>query len=255
MAETIDQDAVSVCLAAYEMGGYGDKLLDEALVALNAQTLSPYEIIIGDHSNDDSIEKVVARHAKISNLPLTYVKHFRGRGSQGYNLNRIARMASGDILMYLFQDDHLISREALAKVANGLKKSNAKWGKLSVVHTEDGASFYRYLRPELQPDLYIGKNTLSNQSGLFVRKKFELDFDENLRWYIDCEMFLRLFLTYSYPLIIEEPTISIRGHPTSLVRHPPSEEVLKQELEYYQKKILREYPNYLEWRRNFEKVK
>jgi glycosyltransferase involved in cell wall biosynthesis len=240
--------SVSICLATYEMGGYGARLFTECLEKIQAQTYQPIEILVGDHSNDDEVERAAKKWATSSSLPITYIRHFRGRGSSSYNLNRLARLASGDLIVYLFQDDHFIENRAIELAAATIFNSNAKWGKMALVHTSDGVEFGRYLRPKITPELLNGVNTLSNQSGLFILRGMKLDFDETLNWYVDCDIFLRLFLTYGYPCIIEQPCIAIRSHPVAVTNNPPVKQVLDNELSVFQQKILKEFPTYKEWK-------
>jgi len=232
----------SICMAAYEMSTYGDVFLEENFSHLERQTFKDFEVVLGDHSRDGRILEVCDRWAE--RLNLTYIKNYRGRGSSAANLNRTMKMVSGDIVVFLFQDDYLINPDALAILDQTIAGREFSWGKLSVACTRDGHEFYSSLVPVFDKRLIEGHNTMSNQSGLVVAREKLVEFDEKLFSLIDCEYFARLYLMYGEPLIVPEICLSIRIHPAAVVLIPRSAEDFGREVSYVREKLSRNFANF-----------
>ncbi|WP_417214478.1 glycosyltransferase family 2 protein [Bizionia sp.] len=92
---------VSICIPTYNGAAY----LQEALESVNKQTYSPLEIIVSDDSSLDQTLAIIDQYKENTNIPVFVFKHVPdGIGS---NWNNTIKMASGDYIKFLFQDDLL----------------------------------------------------------------------------------------------------------------------------------------------------
>jgi len=233
----------SICMASYEMGDYGYKLLDECFGLLLEQTNQDFEIILSDHSDNDKIYQVCMSWS--DKLNINYIRNFYGKGNSAPNLNRSMSMARGEIILLLFQDDYLINKKTLELIDKKTKNKKFRWGKLGFVHTDGNQVFYNPLSPKFDlGSLLRGINTMGNQSGIFMSKDAVLEFDENIFMMLDCDYCIRLFLEFGPPLIIPESCVSIRMHPVMASRNMPENFKLNDELLYLYEKYKCEYANF-----------
>lgn len=187
---------ISICIPSYEMNGKGPKYLNQLLQTIEKQNYSNFEVIVSDHSQDDSIEQVTK---KFTTLNLKYLKNNQGRGSSSANVNNAINNSQGDFIKVMFQDDFFVNRSALKIISERLKEH--QWGLCGCVHTrEDEGEFYYNKVPVWQDDIKKGVNTVGGPSVSFFRKT-DLRFDERLLWYMDTDFYYSLYLKYGMPFI------------------------------------------------------
>jgi len=233
----------SICMASYEMGDYGYRLLDECFGLLLEQTNQDFEIILSDHSDNDKIYQVCMSWS--NKLNINYIRNFYGKGSSAPNLNRSMSMAKGEIILLLFQDDYLINKKTLELIDKKTKNKKFRWGKVGFTHTDENQIFYNPLAPKFEfNSLLRGINTMGNQSGIFIAKDAALEFDENIFMMLDCDYCIRLFLEFGPPLIISESCVSVRMHSVMASRNMPETFKLNDELSYLYKKYRLNYANF-----------
>lgn len=97
---------VSILIPAYR-----PRFLKEAIESVFRQTYSNFEVIIGDDSADDTIENMVNPYLeKYHNI-----KYFRNGGDIVRNYHNLIRLASGELINYLHDDD-LFHHEKIEKM-------------------------------------------------------------------------------------------------------------------------------------------
>ena len=212
----------SIAIPAYGYDGKGVEFLEHNLSILGQQTFKDFEVIISDHSIDNTILKVFEKYLNNSTLNITYIKNEKGRGIISPNLNNAMKYCTGEWIKILFQDDFLYNKNALHIQHNILKDNDKiKWLITTFIHSNDGVNFYRLYHPKLSDNIWTGNNTLGNPSNLTIKNKDLIFFDERLNWLVDCEYYYRLFLKHGEPTIINEITVVNRTHGKGLTDTTP----------------------------------
>lgn len=220
---------ISVVLPCYEMHGFGARFLEHALLTIQQQTHPAIEVVIGDQSNDRSIEELCGRWSH--RLDLRRISTIASRGSPSANLNAAMEAATGDVVKILFQDDLLADRRALERVAAAFHAVPEKhWLVCGFEHSADGLIGYRPFVPVMQPRLSYGVNTFGPPSTLSIRRTRYQPFDPKLAWMMDVEAYSRMMAQLGEPLI--EPYIAVTNREWSRqnTHELPSQRKLVEEL-------------------------
>lgn len=94
-------NAVSVVIPTYN----GAAFIGRALESVFAQTLSPREVIVVDDRSTDETEGVVKSLVRTAPVPLSFVRLPKNSGGPARPLNHGVRLASGEAVAVLEQDD------------------------------------------------------------------------------------------------------------------------------------------------------
>ena len=163
---------------------------------------------------------------EFDDLNISYIKNTYKRGSSSANINTALKIAKGDIIKVMFQDDFFITNDALNTICG---KNFPQWGVCGCVHSkEDESIFYNRLVPFWQDNIKKGINTVGGPSCLFFRKN-ELLFDEDLLWFMDTDFYYRMYKKYGIPDIIEEPLYCSRESANSVSNTLITDELIKKE--------------------------
>lgn len=210
----------SIAIPAYGYDGKGVEFLEHNLSILAKQIFNDFEIIISDHSIDNTIKDVYDKWS--DKLNIKYYSYDKGRGFISPNLNNAMKHCSGKWIKILFQDDFLYDDKSLLHQYDILEDNkNIKWLISTFYHSNDGFTFYGLYNPKLSDNIWNGNNTLGNPSNLTIKNGDLIYFDENLNWLVDCEYYYRLFLKYGKPTIISEITVVNRTHGNGLTDKTP----------------------------------
>jgi glycosyltransferase involved in cell wall biosynthesis len=205
----MENPLISICIPGYEMNSKGSLFLNQLLQTIQKQTYKEFEIIISDHSENNSLFDTVNL---FKNLNIVIFKNGHMRGSSSANINSAIKRASGDIIKIMFQDDFFVSVKALEKIIT--LPYDKHWGVCGCVHAKGNVeNFYNRLVPYWQDGIKRGVNTLGGPSSIFLRKT-DVVFDERLLWFMDTDYYYRLFQKYGEPFIIAEPLICSREDDT-----------------------------------------
>jgi len=190
----------SICIPCYEMKGLGATYLKWSFDVLKIQTFTDFEVVISDHSKDETIEKLCNDYGKY--FSINYFKNPNKRGNSSANVNFAIKNAKGKWLKILFQDDYLINEHSLMEHYDILKNESNKWFACGTEHTENGIDLIRSHVPSYHSKIYLGVNTIGAPSNITYpnHEKPEL-FDEKLIWLMDCEFYRRLELRYGFPIL------------------------------------------------------
>jgi hypothetical protein len=196
----------SVAIPTYGYNGKGSDFLNFSLSKLSSQTFKDFEVVISDHSTDNNILKICNIWKDKINI-----KHYfndRGKGIISPNINESMKKCNGEWIKILFQDDFLYDEFSLEKQYNFIKNHNKTvWLFSKFYHSNDGVNFYRLYQPKWNNTVWGGNNTLGCPSGLTIRNKDILFFDENLNWLMDCDYYHSMYLKYGEPDILDEITV------------------------------------------------
>lgn len=191
------------------MGGYGAKYLSESLNRLASQDFQDFEVIVSDQSKDDAVQAVCA---EIQGITVHHVWFRDGPKQASANTNNAMRHAKGEILKILFQDDLINSPDALQKTYDAFLGNDRAWLVCGSAVTRDGQTVERPMVPRLHPQIQFGKNTISSPSVLAFRASAKLEFDEDLIWLMDVDIYKRFAMKYGAPCVLPETLILNRLH-------------------------------------------
>ncbi len=228
---------ISICIPCYEMGGMGKAYLGRLFNSIQDQDYERCEIIVSDHSSDDVLQELCEEWRKL--LRIRYVKNERGRGNASININEAIRLAEGDVIKPMHQDDFFYSPECLRAINNILLANpNYMWGGCGFIHTNDDESdFFKPQVPVYQDDIVLAKNTFGAPSVFFYRNTSPPElFDEKLIWINDCELAYRFYAAYGSPLILSDLLVAVRIWEARVTERLLTPKLQKQELRHTQNK-------------------
>lgn len=190
---------LSIALPVYSMGNKGLEFLDYNFRQLKAQTYHDFDVIISDNSNDETIKAYVSG---IKDLNIKYVKN-EGAKTLASNMNNAIENCDSDIIQIMCQDDYFYNKYSLQKIVDNFDK-NKGWMCSMYMHTKDRLGLFKQQIPAWNPQIYLN-NTIGTPSCLsFLNDGNILLLDENLKWFVDCEYYYRLFQKYGEPKILKE---------------------------------------------------
>lgn len=206
---------VSIAIPAYEYDGSGAVYLDDLLRTIEIQSFKDVEVVVSDHSNDNSIKE---KCDEFSNLNIVYYKHNEMRGNSPANLNKAISLCSGEIVKLMFQDDFFYDDEALEKIYYNLSGDlNKSWLLCGTNHTQDhGHNFFWDLYPRFNDNLLDGVNTISSPSVVAFKRNVDVKFDESIIYLMDVDFYYNMRKNYGDPIYYDDVLVTNRIHPESI---------------------------------------
>ena len=222
----------SIVSPVYEMKGKGVEALEYSFQQLSFQIFRDFDVVIGDHSVNNDIEKLCEKWSE--HLDIKYFRNEENRGNPASNATFVMKKATGRYVKFLCQDDFLIDSFALQNIANELF-DNPEWLFTAYVHSQDRHHFYKYYLPSLNPNIaYV--NTLGTPSAMLVRNSENLlEFDNNLGYAYDCDFYYRMLQKYGEPKIVNKATMVNYIWPNSITSGIGQEFIDKETLYIIQK--------------------
>jgi len=184
------------------MHSKGVYFLDLSFEKIYNQTYKDVEIVISDHSIDDSIKDMCEKWK--SKLNIKYIRNENNRGSSSANTNNAINYCTSEYIKILFQDDYLFDNNSLQNIITILNEKNPIWLATSCEHSDDGINCYNRFVPEWNDRIWTGSNSLSSPSVITVRRDSFIEFDNDLIWMMDCDWYKRMFDKYGKPYILDE---------------------------------------------------
>lgn len=188
------QPEVSICIPAFKQVEFLRKTLDSVL----KQTYSDYEIIITDDSPDESVNILLKDFD--FNGKLRYYRNVPALGTPA-NWNYAIEKANGKYIKLLHHDDFFTSPGSLEKYVKLL--DNNPEASFAFSGTEiwfvslnnkkkHWCSQSRLKKIKKNPDRLFFANYIGSPSATIVRKNSEVLYDENLKWLVDIDYYIRL---------------------------------------------------------------
>lgn len=195
----------SIAIPTYGYNGRGVEFLEFSLDILSKQTFKDFEIILSDHSTDKTIKGVYNKWS--DKLNIKYITNEHGRGVISPNINNAMKHCNGKWIKILFQDDFLYDKNSL-QIQHDFIKSNLDmtWLMTKFYHSKDGVNFERLYNPVWNDMIWHSRNTMGCPSGMTLKNKDLIFFDEGLNWLMDVEYYKRMFELYDQPKILNEIT-------------------------------------------------
>ena len=225
---------VSICIPSFELGGRGVPMLTKLFESIEMQTYKDYEVVVSDHTVGDEI-KDLCRDWKWR-LPIVYVTNLRARGSCEANLNNAIEHATGRLIKPLLQDDFFLQPAALERLVSVLQ-TDTDWSAGGCLHCreDDTDNLFHPHSPMWVPDrsLALGHNRVGSPSVvLYPANVQNLYFDENLLYFMDCELYYRLGLEIGPPKLIRDHLHCIRFRHDSISDSEVTEDGKGEEYHY-----------------------
>lgn len=219
------------------MKNLGATFLHFNLTKILFQTYNNIEIVISDHSQDDSILNVCKDFSN-KGLEIIYLRNKNMVGNSSANLNKAIRAAKGDIIKVIFQDDFFYHNRSIEDIVREYQKNNnIKWLVTSCCHTENGSTYYDFMNPKYTENILEGNNRISSPSVLsFINSQDKLLFDPDFVWLMDCDYYYRMYQKYGNPYYLKTTNVVNRHWVGQLTKTLPSER-----MEYEHKLILKKH--------------
>jgi dTDP-4-dehydrorhamnose reductase len=195
----------SIAIPTYGYNGNGVEFLEFSLELLYSQTFKNFEVVISDHSTDDTIKEVYDKWS--DKLKMSYVVNENGRGIISPNINNAMKFCKGKYIKVLFQDDFLYDENSLQIQHDFINENEGiNWFMTKFFHSNTGTDFYKLYTPRWVDHQWSGHNLMGCPSGLTLKNDSLLFFDEGLNWYMDIDYYQKLYLKYGKPSILDEVT-------------------------------------------------
>lgn len=181
------------------MHGQGARFLGFSLERIYNQSYPNIQVVISDHSIDESIYTVCNDWLK--KLNIKYLKNTKNRGSSSANINNAINNCDGELIKILFQDDFLFYKNSILDISTHFT-NNCSWLVSACTHTQDGKNLYHDFMPKWNHNIHLGVNTLSSPSVLTIKNVVSERFDESLIWLMDCDVYKKLYNKYGLPTFL-----------------------------------------------------
>lgn len=186
----------------------GASFLIGGLNSIQSQTYTNIEVIVSDNSTNSDLESICRWHPLSSKI--RYVRLTERYGGQfGVNLINAVKLARGDVVKILFQDDRFFLRDALARIAAAFINSKVNWIASGCIETPDFRQLKRVFFPSWNPRIAEGINSIGAPSVIAYRNGFNVDFDSRLTFMIDCDFYHRQSIKWGPAGFIMSPDVFI----------------------------------------------
>jgi len=182
--------------------------LEKTLRSIENQRLRPFRHVIVDNLSEDRTPEIVQEYTRRAAYE---VVHLRERDRGIYDaMNKGARIAGGDALYFLNDDDRLLEPESLELLAKGLELVPAGIAFADVwVEEPDGA---RRLRNHRQMNrLTLAEKSICQQATLYSRRAYESigPFDDTLKAAGDYDWMLRALVKSRIPAVYFRRAVAV----------------------------------------------
>lgn len=201
---------VSICIPAYRQIDF----LRMTLESIRIQTFTDYEVVITDDSPDDSVEQLVAEFPL--NGRLSYRRNPTALGSPE-NWNECIRHARGELIKIMHHDDHFVDEDSLGHFVELLDTHPEADFAFSATRIEDVATaFIRVHCPtekqladlQVHPHSLFGGNCVGAPSATIYRRTVQLEYDQEMKWLVDIDFYIRLLSINSQFAFLPQPLIN-----------------------------------------------
>ncbi|MBN1469629.1 MAG: glycosyltransferase family 2 protein [Fusobacteriaceae bacterium] len=198
---------VSICIPTYN----NSKVLERLLKSVFEQDYKDFEIIITDNSDNESVLEIASKY---SCSQLFYIKNEKNIGAVP-NWNKLLSLANGEYIKFMFADDWFSFKNSLSKFVDMIEKTKDCSFAFSGTHQVSLINSYSRSIEEYQEELllkdyrtlFTGNWIGAPSATIFKRDK--IYFDDNLKWVVDLEFYIRYLTINNSINYTKEPLISI----------------------------------------------
>ncbi|WMI69841.1 glycosyltransferase [Mangrovimonas sp. YM274] len=260
------QPLVSICIPTYN----GADFIAQAMDSVLAQTYANLEIVVSDDSSKDNTLKIIESYKSKTNLPIHIVDH-EPKGI-GANWNNCIRLAQGQYIKFLFQDDILLPEcvEKMVEVLENYPNISLVAVKRNLIFEESVLKEERSRWIDVYGDLQKSLNLRSNGHGIsfldrglfksfrffnaplnkigepttvLIRKNIFNKvgiFREDLKQILDYEFYYRV-LKHQNILILNEKQVKFRIH-ANQASFINNTSVMDEDQVYFRNEIYKQFP-------------
>jgi glycosyltransferase involved in cell wall biosynthesis len=202
---------ISICIPAYRQPA----LLERCLASIAMQTYKQVEVLISDDTPGNAVKIVVDRFTQ--QLPLQYTHNDKPLGTPA-NWNAALQMAKGDYLLLLHHDDAFSTPESLSLFLAPFQNDSTVDFVFGRNPTIQQLSAGKHFSPRLfldyyaDPECLITGNTIGAPSNVMLKAATLEQYNENYKWIVDIEMYVRLFRKKRKFFYVDKELISIGIH-------------------------------------------
>jgi glycosyltransferase involved in cell wall biosynthesis len=201
---------VSICIPAYNQVDCLRKTLD----SVASQEFTDYEVIVTDDSPNDSVMQLLREYSASDRF--RYFRNPHRKGSPG-NWNEAVRHASGEFIKILHHDDWFAQTASLRKyveLLEGSPDSDFAFSATQVVDFSDGDTRLHIATPEQieklreEPTVLFQGNFVGSPSATICRRASSRPYDEDLKWLVDVDYYVRTLRENVHFAYSNEPLIA-----------------------------------------------
>lgn len=202
---------ISICIPAYKQVEFLKRLLE----SISIQTFRDFEVVVTDDSNDDTVYELIKNYKH--NFPITYTKNTVALGSPE-NWNASIKLAKGEWIKMMHDDDWFVNELSLAKFAEAAKISLGTsfiFSGYTEINVRTNSrknfiisNFYLKLL-EKSPLNLFKQNFIGHPSTTLVKNNPYCLYDKNLKWVVDFEFYIRYINKYKSFVAIKDTLITI----------------------------------------------
>jgi hypothetical protein len=186
-----------------------EAFVQELLESISVQSTMPDEVIISGAHKPYYLSVLLPAYNK--KFPVKFLVN--NSVSTSSNLNFVMQKSESTITKILFHDDFFISKNAIKRIHSKFRKPSTIWSvETSKNFNNDSKKFEKKTTPRIASGLADGINSVGSPSVIAIRTKNYLPFNEELKWLLDCEWYLRMFHHFGNPTVIRRPQIASRLH-------------------------------------------
>ena len=207
------QPLISICIPAYKNEIFFKRLMDSIVI----QNFKDFEVIITDDSPDKSISYLCDKYKNY--FPLVYYWNESSLGTPA-NWNYAISKAKGDWIKIMHADDWFESENSLLGFAQATKLG------FSFIFSEyyninlDNNSYQKIKLSKVELSLLkaspynlFKKNTIGPPSTTLIKRSDnKLLYDENIKWVVDFEYYIRYLSLKNSFTYIAKPLVNIGIH-------------------------------------------
>lgn len=220
---------ISICIPAYKNKVFLERLLS----SIEKQTFRNFEVIVSDDSPDDSLYDLLGVYNQ--KLEITYIRNIPALGSPA-NWNNAIRKATGRWIKIMHDDDWFNGSGSLQKFADEAKKDEVEliFSGFSNINVESNWQnkyvmrwWHRFLLRKTPLNLLM-KNFIGHPSTTLIRNNRKDWFNEEMKWVVDIEFYIRMLSNNRNFVSIPEPLLNIgigSEQITTLVFRKPEVEI------------------------------
>lgn len=204
------KDKISIVTVVFN----GEKYLEKTILSVINQEYDNIEYIVVDGGSTDNTLKILERYK--SNIDVLISERDEGLSDA---MNKGAKYATGDWLLYLHADDNFTDAKSISKLVKASKNyPNSNWvtGYLRFQNSMDEI-FKTDLFHSISKFDMIMRNVIRHQSTMVrLKKSIEISFNQEYKHAMDYDYFLRLWKKHGDPVIINEYITDFRLDGTNL---------------------------------------
>jgi len=201
---------ISICIPAYKHVQYLQRLLDSIV----QQTFKDFEVVITDDSDDLSVQELTKKYS--GKFILRYFKNAVPLGMPA-NWNKAIATAKGEWIKLMHDDDWFADPESLQIFTDHTSSKNKFIASAYMNCYEDDPEKNHVVaistvwkkRLFKDPNILFAQNVIGPPSVTLVHNSIKHEYDEQLRWRVDIEYYIRVLNEGHNIMYINQPLIKI----------------------------------------------